>query len=186
MSLADEAGAGSAGGAQPAPGPGLRSADARAIAAMDGVAAVHPNELHWWNNASFALPFLAAVVSLAIGLLAGLTEATGFGLFMLAVTALTSPAVVITWRRSPTAIVVAEEALVTLHAGRELRRLRWDEIESVRAADYDEVRWRLFPREGGHLSLESGIARLPELIDAVCARAGVERPAHERELRSGR
>ena len=161
--------------------PGLRAADARAIAAMGDAVAVHPNELHWWNNASFALPFLAALVSLALGLLAGLAEATGFGLFMLAVTALTSPVVVISWRRTPTAIAVTAGALVALHAGRELRRLRWEQIESVRAADYDEVRWRIFPHEGGHLSLESGIARLPALIDEVCARAGVERPTHERE-----
>ncbi|MDA0256384.1 MAG: hypothetical protein O3C25_01395 [Chloroflexi bacterium] len=168
---------------EPAGEPGLRAADARAIAAMRGVVAVHPNELHWWNNASFALPFLAAVVSLALGLVVGLAEATGFGLFLLAITALTAPVTAITWRRTPTAVAVTEEAIVALHAGRELRRLRWEEIESVRTADYDEVRWRLFPREGGHLSLESGIARLPTLIDEVCARAGVERPTHERELR---
>jgi len=171
---------GVAGGAE---SPGLRAADERALAAIDGVVAVHPNELHWWNNASFALPFLAALASLALGLLAGLAEATAFGLFLLAVTALISPIVFLTWRRTPTAIAVAETALVTLHAGRELRRLRWQDIESVRAADYDEVRWRIFPREGQHLSLESGIARLPALIDEVCARAKVERPAHERELR---
>jgi hypothetical protein len=160
---------------------GLRAADARAIAELDGVVAVHANELHWWNNASFALPFLAAVVSLALGLIAGLAEATDFGLFMLAVTALTSPVVIISWRRTPTAIALTADALVTLHAGRELRCLRWEEIESVRTADYDEVRWRLFPREGEHLSLESGIARLPALIDEVCARTGLERPTHERE-----
>lgn len=168
---------------EPVREPGLRAADARAIAAIEGIVAIHPNELHWWNNASFALPFLAAVVSLALGLIAGLAEATGFGLFMLGVTVLTSPIVIISWRRTPTAIAVTEAALVTLHAGRELRRLRWDEVESVRTADYDEVRWRVFPREGGHLSLESGIARLPALIDEVCTRAGVERPTHERELR---
>jgi hypothetical protein len=176
---------GESGGGEAGREPGLRAADARVIAAIDGIVAVHPNELHWWNNASFALPFLAAVVSLALGLIAGLAEATGFGLFMLAVTVLTSPVVIISWRRTPTAIAVTEGALVTLHAGHELRRLRWNEVESVRTADYDEVRWRVFPHEGGHLSLESGIARLPALIDEVCARASVERPTHERELREG-
>lgn len=165
----------------PAHEAGLRAADVRALAALDGVVAVHTNELHWWNNASFALPFLAAIVSLALGLIAGLAEATGFGLFMLAVTALTSPVVIIGWRRTPTVIALTGEALVALHAGRELRRLRWEEIESVRTADYDEVRWRIFPHEGGHLSLESGIARLPALIDEICARAGLDRPTHERE-----
>ncbi len=161
--------------------PGLRDADARVVDDIDGVTAVHPNELHWWNNASFALPFLTAIVSLMLGLVAGIAEATGFGLFMLAVTALTSPIVVISWRRTPTAIVVTINNLVTLHAGRQLRRIRWEEIESVRPADYDEVRWRLFLHEGEHLSLENGIARLPTLIDEICASTGLDRPTHERE-----
>ena len=159
----------------------LRGADARAVAALDSVVGVHAHPVHWWNNASFALPFLAAVLSLAVGLLAGIAEATGFGLFMLATTALISPIVAMTWRRTPTAVVLTEEMLVALHSGRELRRLRWEEIESVRPVDYDDVRWRLYPRGGEHLSLESGIDRLPELVDELCARAGVERPPHERE-----
>ena len=162
-------------------GPLLRRADAAAVAALEGVVAAHAHPVHWWNNASFALPFLAAVLSLAVGLLAGIAEATGFGLFMLATTALISPIVAMTWRRTPTAVVLTEEMLVALHSGRELRRLRWEEIESVRPVDYDDVRWRLYPRGGEHLSLESGIDRLPELVDELCARAGVERPPHERE-----
>ena len=161
----------------------LRGADARAVAALDGVVGVHAHPVHWWNNASFALPFLAAVASLAVGLLAGIAEATGFGLFMLATTAIIAPVVAFTWRRTPTAVVLTEEMLVALHAGRELRRLPWEEIESVAAVDYDDVRWRLYPRAGEHLSLESGIDRLPELVDELCARAGLERPLHERERR---
>ena len=164
---------------------GLRGADARAVAALDGVVGVHPHPVHWWNNASFALPFLAAVASLAVGLLAGIGEATGFGLLMLAMTVVTAPVVAITWRRTPTAVALTGEMLVALHAGRELRRLRWEEIESVSAADYDDVRWRLHPHTGEHLSLESGIERLPALIDEVCARASLERPVHERERRAG-
>ncbi|MCY4640945.1 MAG: hypothetical protein OXC94_11480 [Chloroflexi bacterium] len=163
--------------------PSLGGADARALDRLDGVVAVHPHLVHWWNNASFALPFLAAVVSLAVGLAGGVAEATGFGLFMLAVTAITAPIVAITWRRTPTALVLTGEMLVALHSGRELRRLRWEEIESVRAVDYDDVRWRLYPRAGEHLALESGIERLPELIDEVCGRSGLERPPHEREQR---
>ena len=158
-------------------------ADARAAERLDGVVAVHPHLAHWWNNASFALPFLAAVASLAVGLAGGVAEATGFGLFMLATTAITAPIVAITWRRTPTALVLTGEMLVALHAGRELRRLRWEEIDSVQAVDYDDVRWRLHPRAGEHLSLESGIDRLPQLVDEVCLRAGLERPPHERERR---
>lgn len=168
------------------PAPELRVADTRAVSMLDGVVDVHVNELHWWNNASFALPFLVAIASLTIGLLAGLAEATGFGLFMLALTALTAPVVAFTWRRTPTAIALTEEILITLHSGRELRRLRWEEISSVSAVDYDEVRWRLHHREGSHVSLENGIDRLPALIDEVCARAGLERPVHEREVQADR
>ena len=51
-------------------------------ACAERVIAVHANETHWWNNGSFALPLLGAVICIAFGLIFGIGEATGFGLFL--------------------------------------------------------------------------------------------------------
>ena len=48
--------------------PGPRPADASTIEAISDVVSVHVNQSHWWNNASFALPLLVAIVSIVIGL----------------------------------------------------------------------------------------------------------------------
>ena len=71
----------------------LTRRDAAYIATLDGVVAVHANESHWWNNASFALPLLGCIVLVAVGLVGGITEALGFGLFLGVVTVLMLPVV---------------------------------------------------------------------------------------------
>ena len=162
---------------QPAPetAPEVRAADASAIEAMRNVVSVHVNQSHWWNNASFALPLLVALVSTVIGLVFASTEALGFGLFTLGVTALLLPIVLVTWRRTATAVVLTREAAVALHEGRELVSVRWDAISEIEAADYDSIRWRIRPKEGDHLNIEAELYDVEGLVEHARALSGPRR-----------
>ena len=152
-----------------------RTPDAGVIEAMQDVVSVHVNLSHWWNNASFMLPLLVAVVSLAIGLLLGVGDATGFGLFTLAVTVLLLPVVALTWRRTPTAVVLTRRGATALHGGRVLRQVDWASLAAIERADYGNVRWRLRPREGEHLSIEAELSSVDRLIDHACELSGLPR-----------
>lgn len=152
-----------------------RPPDAGAIEGMQDVVSVHVNLAHWWNNASFMLPLLVAVVSLAIGLLLGVGEATGFGLFALAVTVLLLPVVALTWRRTPTAVVLTRRGATALHGGRVLRDVDWASLAVIERADYGNVRWRLRPREGDHLSIEAELSGVDRLIDHAYELSGLPR-----------
>ncbi len=152
---------------QPAPAtaPEARGADASAIGAMRDVVSVHVNQSHWWNNASFVLPSLVALVSIVIGLVFSSAEALGFGFFTLGVTVVLLPVVLVTWRRTATVVVLTREAAVALHEGRELISVRWDAISEIEAADYDSIRWRIRPKEGDHLSIEAELHDVEGLVE---------------------
>ena len=155
--------------------PPVRAADAAAIATMSEVVSVHVNRTHWWNNASFVLPLLVAMLSIAIGAIFSVGEATGFGLFALAVTALLLPIVAAMWRRTATAVVLTGEAVIALHQGRELRSVRWDELDRIEPADYASVQWRLRARDGSHLSIEAELHDVDGLIDSASELSGLPR-----------
>lgn len=136
------------------------------LASGEPVVAVHANETHWWNNGSFALPVLGAVVCLAVGLVAHITEAIGFGLFLGAIALLMLPVVLLTWRGSATSIVLTAERALALHNGKVLRDVPWAEVHLIDRVDtLGNVRWRLHPREGQHLAIEGEIADVPGLIE---------------------
>lgn len=150
------------------------AADQAAIEEMDGVVAVHLNESHWWNNASFALPLLGAIVSVGFGLLTGRAEATGFGLFLAAVTVFMLPVVLFTWRGTPTAIVLTRSRATALHSGYTLREVAWGDIDRIeRFETMGNVRWKLIPHEGQHLTVEGEIADVPRLIERAQELSGV-------------
>ncbi len=65
--------------------------DAAAIEAMRDVVRVYVNDSRWWQNASFALPLIVSVLSLAVGLVLQRAEGIGFGLFASAVTLIMIP-----------------------------------------------------------------------------------------------
>lgn len=146
-------------------------------AAIEGreVVAAHRNESHWWNHASFVLPLLGAIVFLAIGQLAGLAEATGFGIFLAVVLVLQLPIVWFTWRRTATAIVLTASGAVALHRGRTLAEVRWAELERIeRVETLGNVRWRLAGRGGTHIAVEGEIEDVPGLVERASALSGVE------------
>lgn len=152
------------------------TADARAIEAMQDVVSVHVHTAHWWNNASFALPLLGTIVSLAIGALARNAEALGFGAFLAFVTLAMLPVVLLTWRRTATAVVVRREGVTALHAGRVLRELPWSTLARIERADYDSIRWRLRPTEGDHLSIEAELTDIEGLIEHASRLSGLAPP----------
>lgn len=155
----------------------LNRADVAYITALDGVLAVHANESHWWNNASFALPLLGCVVLVTVGLITSLTEAVGFGLFLGAVTVLMLPVVLAGWRGTATAIVLTRDRALALHDGRVMRELTWSEVVAIDRVDtLGNIRWRIHPREGQHLAIDGEIADVPGLIDQARALAGLPAP----------
>ncbi len=157
----------------------LTRADAAYLATLDAVLAVHANESHWWNNASFALPLLGCIGLVAVGLIWGLAEATGFGLFLGAVTILMLPVVLAGWRGTATSIVLTRDRALALHDGRVLRELPWSEVCAIDRVDtLGNIRWRIHPREGQHLAIDGEIADVPGLIEQARALAGL--PAADR------
>ena len=157
-----------------------RRSDAAAIDRLEGVVSVHVNSSHWWNNASFVLPLVASAVSLTVGLLFGSTEATGFAGFLAAVALLMLPVVAMTWRRTPTAVVLTAHAAIALHGGRVLRELPWDELAGVEAADYDNIKWRLRHRDGSHLSVEAELTDIEGLVRRAGELSGLTPSPHGR------
>jgi hypothetical protein len=143
----------------------IHEADAAYLNSLSEVVAVHANESHWWNHASFALPLLGCIVFVAIGLFTGSAEALGFGGFLGAVTVFMLPVVLLTWRATPTAIVLTASGAIAVHAGRVLREVAWPDVVRIeRVETMGNVRWRIVPREGQHLAIEGEIADVPALI----------------------
>ncbi len=157
----------------------LREADRATVATLVDVESVHSNLTSWWNNASFALPALGAVLSLLGGWVTGSFEALGFGAFLLVVTLAMLPVVLITWRRTPTAVVLTRDAAIALHEGRTLRTIPWPTLARIERADYDNIKYRLRPREGDHLAIEAELEDVEGLIARASALSGLtpmERP----------
>jgi hypothetical protein len=161
-------------------GAGLEHLDRRdraAIEAMPEVARVHVNPARWWQNASFALPLAGSVLSVGVGLLFGIGEATGFGLFLAAVTAVMLPVVLLTWRGTATAIVLTRDGAQALHRGRALHGLRWAELRRIERVEYlGNVRHKLVHGEDEQfLTVESEVEDAAALIEAAFALSGVPR-----------
>lgn len=150
--------------------------DLAAIEAMTEVEHVFVNDSRWWQNASFALPLGGAVLSLALGWAIGSAEATGFGVFLLAVTVLMVPVVLFTWRSTATAIVLTREGAVALHLGRPLHELRWAELRRIDEVNYlGNTRYKLLHGEDEFMTVESEIAGQSALVEAAFALSGLER-----------
>jgi hypothetical protein len=135
---------------------------------------VHSNLTSWWNNASFALPLLGGLLSAIAGAIFGSFEALGFGIFLLVVTAVMLPVVLLTWRRTPTAVVLTRSGVLALHEGQTLRDIRWADLARIEKADYDNIKWRLRPREGDHLSIEAELENADGLIERASELSGLE------------
>ena len=154
-----------------------RQRDSTVIAEMPGVAGIYINPSHWWQNASFALPALITVLSLIGGQLFGSGEATGFGLFALAVTAIMTPVVLLTWRGTATSIVLTRAGATALHEGRVLHEAPWNALRRIERVEYlGNVRFKLVHGEDDRfLTVESEIEGSAALVEQACALSGIPR-----------
>lgn len=159
--------------------PSRPAPDRRDLATIEGMADVEHvfvNDSRWWQNASFALPLGGAVLALVLGWATGSAEATGFGVFLAAVTVLMVPVVLFTWRSTATAIVLTREGAVALHLGRPLHELRWAELRRIDEVNYlGNTRYKLLHGEDEFMTVESEIAGQAALVEAAFALSGLER-----------
>ncbi len=151
--------------------------DATWIEATPGVRGVYVNPSRWWQNASFALPALIAVVSLGAGAVFGWAEATGFGLFATVVTLIMVPVVLLTWRGTATAVVLTDLGATALHEGRVIHDLAWADLRRIERVEYlGNTRYKLVHGdEDRFLIVESEIERGAALVDQAFAISGIPR-----------
>lgn len=152
----------------------LRRRDAVALDARPSAIRAHSYEGGWYNNATFVFPALAALLALIAWPIAGATELLGIGLFFLGVTGVMLPLVALTWRRTPTLIVLSPERVEALHQGETRQSLAWDQVSEVRRVEtMGNVRWYVVGRDGDHLTLEGEIAELEALLAEARRLAGL-------------
>ena len=155
--------------------------DVDVVAPMSDVVRVFVNDSRWWQNASFALPFLGFVLSAGAGWLFGSTEALGFGLFLGFVTAIMVPVVLLTWRGTATSIALCEDRAVALHHGTVLHEVPWAGLHRIERVEYlGNVRHKLVHGEDEFMAVESEIEEAEELVELAFELSGVARQVDER------
>lgn len=160
---------------QPSRSDNAASGDATAIAALPDVLAVHRNTTHWYNNASFALPLLAAIVVTLAGLILRRGDVLAFAGFLFAVTLCMAPVVLVSWRQTPTAVVLTRERIVALHRGRLLRSLAWHDVRAItRRETQGNVRWHVTAANGERIALDGELEDLDGLLREARRLTGLE------------
>ena len=152
------------------------ASDAAHIEGMRDVVRVYVNDSRWWQNATFALPLILSVISLAVGLLFGLDEGVGFGLFLAAVTLIMVPVVLLTWRGTATSIVLTKTGATALHVGRVLHHVDWADLQRIERVEYlGNTRFKLVHHDTEFLTVESEIEDGVGLVDMAFELSGVSR-----------
>ena len=154
--------------------------DAAAVQTMDGVVRVYVNDSRWWQNASFALPLIVSVISLAVGLVLQRAEGIGFGLFASVVTLIMIPVVLLTWRSTATAIVLTKTGASALHLGKVLHHVDWSDLQRIERVEYlGNTRYKLVHHDTEFLTVESEIEDSADLVDTAFSLSGVSRQSDE-------
>jgi uncharacterized membrane protein len=150
--------------------------DDEAIAAMTAVVQVHRNPTGWYNNASFALPLIAAMVTALAGVVLRNLDVLAFAGFLFVVTLCMVPVVLVSWRQTATAVVLTADGVTSLHTGRMLKSLVWSGVESVtRRETQGNVRWIVTASGGERLALDGELDNLDRLIETARRLAGLPR-----------
>ena len=141
---------------------------------MPDLLRLHTNVAGWYNNATFALPALAALVLYGAWAITGTGELLGIAIFLTVVTGAMLPLVWVTWQRTPTAVVLRSAGIAALHQGRPLRQIAWADVTAVRRVEtMGNVRWYIVARDGDHLTIEGEIEDVPGLLAAARSLAGL-------------
>ncbi len=114
------------------------------------------------------------MLSLIGAAITGSLEAFGFAGFLGFVTIVMAPVVMLTWRRTPTAVVLTRHRVMAMHEGRELRNIAWADLARIERSDYDNIKWRLRPREGDHLSIEAELTDVDGLVVKASELSGLQ------------
>jgi len=143
----------------------LSDADRHAVGCLTQVVEVFGNDASWYNNASFLLPLIATIFVGVAGLATRRGEILGFAAFLGVVTLLMLPVVLMTWRQTPTAVLLTATMIVSMHDGRLLKSLRWADVTSIRERETQgNRRWEIAATGGERILLDGELERLPELV----------------------
>ena len=143
----------------------LRRRDRDVIETMPGIVSIQPYTASWFNNASFVFPLLAALGSLIAWATTGSAELLGVGIFFAVVTGLMLPLVYLTWSRTPTAIILRDSGIASLHQGRLLKALEWNHVVAVTKKDtMGNVRWYISAEDEEYISVEGEIDQIDQLL----------------------
>jgi hypothetical protein len=162
--------------------PGLRTADQHAVDAMPDVVNTYTYTAHWFSNATFVFPLFGALVTLIAWPIFGAGELLGISVFFGIITVLMLPLVALTWARTPTTIVARETCVETLHQGKLLKSLNWDDICAVRKKDtMGNIRWYIVGLDEEYISVEGEISEIDSLLETSRRLAGIPEGKEEAE-----
>ncbi len=160
-----------------APKSKMPAGDEAALAEMTSVVQVHRNSTGWYNNASFALPLIAAVVTSLAGLIFRNLDVLAFAGFLFVVTLCMVPVVLVSWQQTATAVVLTAEGITSMHSGRTLKSLSWAHVSSItRRETQGNVRWIVAAVDGERIALDGELDNLDRLIDTARRLAGLSEP----------
>ena len=152
----------------------LRAKDREALERFEGLRETHGYTAHWFNNATFVFPVLAAIAAAIVWAATGSLEAGGAAIFFLIVTIAMLPIVYLTWQRTTTAIVLHAAGVSALHQGTETQTLEWESISAVRRVEtMGNVRWYIVGPDEDHIVVEGEIADVEGLLASVREGAGL-------------
>lgn len=146
----------------------LHAQDQKIISAMPSVVRFFPNHSRWWQNASFALPLIVAVISTSLGFIIQINELIGFGLFLTVVTLIMFPVVLMTWRNTATLVVVSSDKVSAFHRGKLMKEIGWDYLDRIERVEYlGNTRHKLVTKNEDFLSIENELEDSGDLIELL-------------------
>ena len=146
----------------------LHSQDQKIINTMSSIIQFFPNYSLWWQNASFALPLIIAIISTSLGFLIRIDELIGFGIFLAVVTLIMFPVVLMTWRNTATLIVIFSDRVSAFHRGKLMKEISWTHLDRIERVEYlGNTRHKVVAKNEDFLSIENEVENAEDLIELL-------------------
>lgn len=146
----------------------LHSQDRKIVNTMPSIVQFFPNHSRWWQNASFALPLIIAVISTSLGFLIRIDELIGFGIFLAVVTLIMFPVVLMTWRNTATLIVISSDRISAFHRGKLMKEINWGYLDRIERVEYlGNTRHKVVAKNEDFLSIENEVEHSDDLIELL-------------------